>query len=307
MRCRLEQVVLGEHPVIDLDERSFCQLRDAMKGAFFALAMEEKLKIVVDNHIEFEEALLNMALRTAAYSTADWSSAVDRIHTANRRLSNLLSSVYMYIEHARRGLRATFGRESDEAAGFKEVTEDEKRTSPMFSFVLDLRHYVQHQGLAISALSLAADREGGGERYRYIPFIDTGDLRIMDRERTRPLPAALDPFITKDSRSNLDVRPVVREAVAALARIHKAAVGRYEEKVKGWETAIRDALSCYCAAGGNVAGLEARSLNDDGSVVESFAVMEDPIERRHALHARVIFYQYAKEIYVTNAVDEQLA
>lgn len=303
MRYTLEQPVLAEHPVIELDEARFNEVRDAVRGAFFALSMEEKLKIAVDNHIEFEELLLNMALRAAAYSNDDWSAAVDRIQAVNRRLSNLLSSVLMYIDHAKRGLPAVFGRDSVEKAAFKSANEAEKSASPLFSFALDLRDYVQHQGLAISPLSLAADRDSAGERYRYIPYIETATLRIKERGRLRPLPPGLEPFLTKDTRGRLDVRPIVREAVSALARIHKAAVGVYEDNIRAWQTTIRETISAYTDAGGEVLGLEVRSSDEAGSIVESFSVIEDPLERWHRLHARVIFYRYAKGIYVTNGTE----
>lgn len=168
-----------------------------------------------------------------------------------------------------------------------------------------LRNVVQHRDFPIHELSLesSADREDpdrGFVRHSVHPSITvqrlSSDRRMdaRDRETLRDL-AAKGP--------KLQLTPMIREYVAAIARLHGSVRDAMASDVGIWDLTISSALEKARAAFGDVFAVGAARVvecedgEEEHEVVEIF---DDPIKRRTFLAGRTFGVQFLANGYVSS-------
>ena len=76
----------------------FSQLKSAQEFLLEAMYIEEKFNLILENYAEFELELFNYSIRRMLFHDFDWSSTVDKMHSINRKIINLLTTCRLYID-----------------------------------------------------------------------------------------------------------------------------------------------------------------------------------------------------------------
>ncbi|MCX5737033.1 MAG: hypothetical protein NTZ61_00765, partial [Proteobacteria bacterium] len=216
-RFGLTKLALGEPGFIELSETEFESLRDAREAVFDVLGLEEKLDLLVENYAEFEQELLEVALRHSLSFVLEWSSAMSQLQTINRRLANLLATARLYIHQTQRGLVALFGRESTELLGFRTALEEEANKHLGHRAMHALRNHIQHSNLPIHELVYDSgwkdEKEG-----RFLVYVTVPKIRVAHLHADRDLKSIAEELQGLGDR--IDVRPLVRQHVQSLMTVH---------------------------------------------------------------------------------------
>lgn len=118
------------------------------------LEIQEKLNLVLENYIEFEKELLGLALATSVGQPEPLGMVAD-LHTAHRRLINLLSTCRLYFDQVPGNIHALdpLGRNSPLARGFAARRGQERANRLGFRVMEELRDHLQHCGLPLGQVT----------------------------------------------------------------------------------------------------------------------------------------------------------
>jgi hypothetical protein len=124
---REEVIFLAQYAVVglkrycvEISSEDFDLLRTARTHLFEALSIEEKLNLVLENYAEFEQELLNFSVNSMLFQDDDWSSGINEIHLANRRIINLLTTGRLCIDQVSHNIRSIYGADSEQEKAVKE-------------------------------------------------------------------------------------------------------------------------------------------------------------------------------------------
>lgn len=112
---------LGAAP-IRIDKSRYEQVKTAKSSCLFALEIEEKFALLLDNYYEFECELLRLAEASLIWPHRDHQHSMQERLTLDRRLVNLLTACRLYLDQTDHGLSSLFGhssRERDNVTRFK--------------------------------------------------------------------------------------------------------------------------------------------------------------------------------------------
>jgi len=106
-------------------------------------------------------------LKPAPYPSMQFHNVV---HTSlNRRLSNLLSSIRLFLDHSEFAFKRKYGKKSEEVEAFKKYASEKYDSSFSYRFVYKLRNYVQHCGIPIGSANSIEDDSGFRATYWFNP------------------------------------------------------------------------------------------------------------------------------------------
>ena len=302
---KLVRLTGGPSPPVRIDHAEYSAIAKAKQGVVAALALEEKFSLLLENYAEYESELLDVAVRSSIFSHQAWGEFQADIHAVNRRLVNLLTATKLYADHVDHELIQLYGRSAAVPIKYRDE-RDKSRASVLSWRALELlRNVVQHRDFPVHELSLesSGDREDpdrGFVRHSVHPSIAvqrlSSDRRIDARDRQ-----TLDELAAKGSK--LQLTPMVREYVAAIARLHGLVRDAMAPDLDVWDLAISSALEKARVAFGDVFAVGAARIvecedgEEEHDVVEIF---DDPIKRRRFLAARTFRVQFLANGYVSS-------
>lgn len=291
--------VLAKTPFVAISPDDFNAVRKARAVARGALGIEETFNLVVGNYREYEMELLGGALHSLLYTEGRWSEFVSRIHEVNRRLMNLLAAGRAYLDQAPHYLSAMFGDTSQELTDFRRATNAEYDSRLGYRAMEALRNFALHRGLAVHHLSHSHWAVGeGGDRVRrnaLVPSLQPKQLADEGGFKASVLTEL-------QARGELiDLRPLVTEYVAGLARVHEQLRKLSKELVDGSDRQILQLIARYKTEGqSDVLGLVAVQREPDGRWSQRIDLFDDPILRRRDLEQKMRRIRYIDRIFTTN-------
>src|SRR5688572_4740373 len=111
----LTRLVLIRSPFVELTKDEYRTGLHAKHCVWQSLQIEEKFDLVLSNYEEFEQDILQVALRASMYFQHDWSAGVDTFQRTNRRIVNLLSGCRLYLDQIGHNLSLMYGEDSSAA------------------------------------------------------------------------------------------------------------------------------------------------------------------------------------------------
>jgi hypothetical protein len=285
MRHGITRLVLGCRQFADLTPEQYTEAKTAKERLLAALSIEEKLNLVLENYAEFEQELQALTMCQLLFHDRDWSSFTGEAQTINRRLANLLSACRLYIDQTRHDVSAVYGDDSDQLKQLNEAFSAEYDAYLGCRVLEALRNHVQHRSLPVHNLKYSLARDERPHRtlvkHTCIPCLsvkrikDQGDFKAQVLEELE----AGDDLV--------DLKPLVREYVASIGRVHEDLRQLMRDHVAKWEEVVYSIQSQFREAfGENVVGLAVVARDDDGVVRESAQIFEDLITRRRRLEQK---------------------
>jgi hypothetical protein len=228
------------------------------------LAIEEAWGYVVANYEEFESDMLASVLRVELYhGSADLTGIMHRLC---RRLVNLLSVGRAYLDQMDRAVRDLYGDASDQSRRVRSSCSAEYDAKLGYRVCYHLRNHV-HRGFPVHGITSGGGwqkrPDGASVRTEYVtPRLSVSALSD-DREFKPDVLRQLE-----DIGERHDLKPLVRQFVESLSRIHGCARELLAADVAQAEVAVRSAIERYRAELGereSTIGLAAYAYGEDES------------------------------------------
>jgi hypothetical protein len=162
-----------------------------------------------------------------------------------------------------------------------------------------LRSFSQHRGLAVHRLGHDNWSDGVGPgavlRHALVPSIQPKLLA----EQGNFKPSVLQQLM--DEGEAVDLRPLIREYVVGILRVHDKLCALLERQVGDADEEVQGLIDRYKQEGqASVVGLVAAELDPSGQRVDEVPLFDDPIKRRKSLELRRRRAPSLSKVYTTN-------
>jgi hypothetical protein len=287
---------------IEIREPEYQLLRDATTRLLRVLILEEKLDVLLSNHLELESDILNISLRDALLSEAlDDKFHANRI-LLNRRLVNLLGSCTAYRDCALSSIGSLLPEQPTAIELLKSALRSHYDGNLAYRVMDAMRNFVLHHGFPVHKVSYSLAVHETEPRNRISNNISFFASALQLREgkfKTKILNEleAIDDAV--------DLKPLVRDYVQCLLTTHGELRTKLDGEIARWEACVREAIKRFSSEFPEVVGVELLScITYLGSELQGeFRVNLSTMDRRHTLSQRNRgFANYGKR-FVTNAVD----
>lgn len=260
--------VLDRCPELQIDETRYKALAAARHVLANALAIEEKYEIFLANYLDLENELVGKAVREMVRTHLDYEDFFQLRLDSNKRLVNLLTAGRLYIDQLSQHVcNCSDDREATHDT-VKKLLSEQYEAHPEYRFIEALRNYVQHRGIPVHLTQLGSHRDD--QEGLECSFNIASMRRILEE----------DPKFKKEVLNELseriDLKAATRRYVESLNIVHLAARDLVEAKVNESRALIERARADYAAIyEGNLTGLSAFVLSDDGERIASFPILLD--------------------------------
>jgi hypothetical protein len=251
MKYAITPGVTGIRGSIDISADEFTKLRSAQKQLIYFLNIEETFDLLLENYAEFESDLLRLGVRFSLFG--EHGEPLGPRREINRRLANLLSSAYLYVEQVRQDLEAVYGIRSKPVWAFIRSCH-KQRASLAYRAIEALRNYAQHRGFPVQTSIVEFKREDTdrGDLLRtglrlfvnIQHLLENADFNPDDKKAIEQLLAQV------DDNGNVNLMPFVREYMERLCEVHESMRSRISADVTVREHIIIGALDHARAAFG---------------------------------------------------------
>ncbi|MEG3768170.1 hypothetical protein [Alteromonas sp. 14N.309.X.WAT.G.H12] len=227
-----------------LDEPQFKELKRARKRLSSEYAIKHKYHLVQSN---FE--LVNQALDALLTCYIDQAlSAVmnEAKNNLNAAVNNFILSARTYTAQLKRHVQACIPHDREQVNRVTQCIETEYKQSFTFRFVESLYDYVSYYGLSVHTVQI--DSYGTAKpcedqrRYVLNAFIERDYLGG---------PTDFRASVLKETPSKVDLRPLLDEFMACLARIHKVACDITQAIAKQSLYTVREFINVFIGEHGH--------------------------------------------------------
>lgn len=220
-RWSLRRYAIGDPSRVPISRETYDKLAASGEVIQKALQLEQSLGIVIDNFIEFEEALLQVSLREAYIQNDDAEKMMVNRIRFNRLLMNLLASADAYLDHTAVNLHPIFNEEDESAKLWNEARKSIHHNSFSYRVMDALRNHALHVALPIQKVTYCSrwvivDRADELQMLNFvIPTLDLTELEADPKFKDK----VLDEL--KKYESPLDVAKLARGYVGELGKLHE--------------------------------------------------------------------------------------
>jgi hypothetical protein len=301
----LSRYVIGSSAFVEISEEEYQKIKSAKVNSLEVLFIEEKFDVVIENYLELEISLLEITAGHMVLRNLSYAKFQNEINLVNRRLINILSSIRSYLDQTMHHLNNIFKK------GSKTVKEIEEYKSHIYDQYVGyrvmeaLRNYVQHKGFPIHSVIFNSKWVDSNSRDKMLfsltPYIHPEKLE-EDEKFKKVVLKELKFFGDK-----IDIKPLMRDYIAALGNIHEKFRYLLKADVHAWTQTILGAISRFQEAYPNessIAGLEAVERNDDGTYKQRVPIFKDFIEYRQQLERKNSALSTLGKRYVSSEVIE---
>lgn len=224
--------VLGDWPEVQITAEQYDQIRSGRDVLGAAHAFEQRYQLLLENFREYEQSLLDIALRQMISWQVDWADFEDIKRLVNRRLSNCLASVLLYLDQGKRDLPVVIGDGLSAKGWFQKTTDQQRSRHLGFQLMEVLRDVIQHQELPIQSFALPMTRHGDLPEtsrisFNALAFVELNDLRTLiyggGRRQKQFDQASFKRLEARaDRKGHVDLSPLLREYVEGVSEVHAA-------------------------------------------------------------------------------------
>jgi hypothetical protein len=289
MRFGITQLVMGSAGMAEISEQEYQAISLARRNLFEALFLEEKFDIVIENYYEYETELLSSASRFMLFGDQNPSQIQGERILISRRIVNLLSAGRLYLDQSAHHLSNIYGNNSTASSELEREKSTEYDARLGYRVMEALRNYVQHRGFPIHSVALSwhlVEQEPNKKnKYSYTatPLIKPAELEDDSGFKR----AVLEDL--KAIGDEVDLKPLAREYMECLSRVHDRIREILRSDVSDWETKIHSTIDRYKAALGEQApiiGLAIVKETEDGMYAEEESIFTEFLERRRKLEKK---------------------
>lgn len=287
---------------IEISVSEYQSLLEATTKLLDALMFEEKLDVLLGNHLELESDLLSISIRDALLS----EELEDKFHSnrtlLNRRLINLLGSCGAYRDCAKSIVKLLLADKPEEIKSLENALSSHYDANLGYRVMEAMRNFVTHRGFPVHKVTYSSQVHETESRNRFSYNISFFASAIYLREDGKFKASVLKEI--EEKGDNVDLKPLLRDYVQCLLTVHTELRAKFHDAIAQWEATISEAIRSFSSAypQNSAAGLLSCVTYRGETRVGEFHVNTSTMERRQALNQKNSgFANYAKR-FVTNAV-----
>lgn len=302
MNYALSPVIRSRAEPIELSESEYRAIARAKNGLIALIGIEQKFDLVLENYVEYEKELLNIALRQVVFRDLGYASFQEESLAIVRRLGNLLSTARLYIDQVKHDLSTLFGKDHEIVGAIKRKCSEEYDAALGFRLMETLRGMMQHRSISGINLKYATnaddDSTGRGVRTRVLPVFSVADLREGG------IKASVHNEIAGGDTAA--VTGHVRQYIDGIANLHyefRRLTGA--ERVQ-WEQVFRaaHARGAETWPEGEMRASDLIAVDSGGAVQESSHIFLDPLNYLASLERKNAGPLRLARMYVSSATEE---
>ena len=292
----------------EIDEPEYQQIITHRERLFDILLFEEKFAYIINNFYELETEALKVTVPILS-SYESVSTIVNDTHVFNRRIMNLLTTCRSYLDQIPSNLESI----SDIETNIKQQFEDKKKQyikqSFTYYFFWQLRNYAQHRDIPLKGNKrkiskidqkyLSTDIERRVVEHTLEFNIDVKEL-LIDPKFFGNVPCSSFKQKLQESPKNLNIRPLIREYVSILAKIHEEFRQKLNIPFKQSENLIKEKIKYYCQQESSDSCFEILKKDEQGDIIERFDIFLRPVERRENMIRKYCHLDAIANQYVTS-------
>jgi len=242
-RCCLTINVLGRNPEVEISREKFEEIKQCITALNAALAAEEKYELITCNYLEYEQDLLNCALAHQLRFSADYIDMFDEITKFNRRITNILTSTRMYMDHMPRHLRSCLPSEdkTEVESFFQGLTHGEYDAYFEYAFLEALRNHLQHAGLCVSQVTLDNKNypvSDGGRLWENRTLVFT-DKKLLGGNPD------FKKIVINRMPDKVELTTAIRVYIGCISRVHDKIRDRIQVSVDAARASLEETLKSY--------------------------------------------------------------
>ena len=302
-------LALGKYDSIPISSAEFAGIRAANRFLSFALGLEEKLDMILENYAELERTLLDLALNHAIFPGKILALLDDGSNLINRRIVNFLTTTRLYLDQMKHGFSTIYGKKSETYEKAEEFTHHEYDSVLGYRVMEALRNHTQHRSLPTHGIYFPMTRDDASPhllRYHVIPSIDVTMLEEDPEFKKSVLKelqeiAARQPIETGNKLVN--ILPFIRTYTESLGRIQQnlraltaTEVEKADRLIESHRTRYQEAFSC------GLTGLAALSCDTQGISNDHEYLGDRTITRRKELVEKNQLLDSISERYVSSMI-----
>jgi len=302
---KITKLVAGSPGSINIDEKTFNEIKDARSNLFQTLFIEEKLDFIIENYFEFENELLAAASRMMIYNDDDYFSMSKDRNIVSRRIVNLLSASRMYLDSSIHHLNNIYGKKTYIPETVESLKNSSYDSSIGYRIMEALRNYIQHRGFPIHSIIFNYRRVGEDHNTELL-FSVTPFIKVSSIEDDKGFKVSvLEDLKNIQIKDQIDVKPIIREYIENIGNIHEKIRELISKDVNNWEDIFDKTIEKYKDKFGkdsNIAGLSIIKMDENNKTIEKYSLFKDFIEKRIDLESKNRNFNNLHKCFVTNQV-----
>lgn len=272
---------LGFDPGIELTATEYTTLVDATDGIRLATDVEEKLDLLLENYLEYERELLQLALQSSLFTAIDEHREFTEAQLVNRRVINLLSSARMYIDQVKHCVsRYSSSTSAPDVATLFSAEYDQHWE---YRVAEELRNHSQHRALPVHYMTWRSGWEERDSERKRLRFSVVPSVSLKELENEGGFKPAVLADLRKSSKERFHLTPILRRYVECLASVHVEIRRSLNNRAKLDREVLSSALTRARTELGNETGLAATAGEDPELPQERHYISDRSWQRRETL------------------------
>lgn len=310
MKYMITAIVAVSPGFIEIDEEEYKRIKTTIENLFELLFFEEKLDLVTENFQEYEAELLAIASRKMVFFGSDYFSMSHERNAVSRRIVNLLSACRMYLDQSVHHTNNIYGENSEISQLLKQEIASQYDLNFGYRAMEALRNYTQHRGFPIHSMKFSGEwldidnEENSRLLHTVIPLIKVSELA----EDSRFKKSVLDEMLTMDIKDGIDIRPLIRNYIEGIGKIHEKIRDAIRPDAEKWEAIFNEVIQKYqnkFGSDASLAGLAIVTEDDDNHWNEKRTIFKEFIEKRKSLESKNRVFAYLHKRYASNEIRKK--
>jgi hypothetical protein len=299
-------MVIGSTPFLTITRDEYDSIKTARDGLLQIFYLEERFDLLIGNYLDLETGLLDSAAHWMIHGAFEYSWFQTQRNLIVRRIVNLLTACRLYLDQTSHQIPEIPGATAKDAEAFKAFCSKEYDLCLGYRVMDALRDFVQHRGYPFHAISFPSKRvrSSSGDEFMVTvtPYMEPQYFRADGKFKPKVLAEI------EAAGSKIDIKPLIRDYVEALSRIHNNLRDLLKDRTTSWETTYRGAITRFRTAHPDEPhpGLAAVEHADDETLDHEVYLFDDPIDHRERLARGNGRVPKLSRFYVTGAVVQDV-
>jgi hypothetical protein len=211
---------LGHGPGIELTADDYADLLRAIERTYLATGVEEKLDLLLENFLEYEQELLHIALQSSLFTAIDDHRVFREAQLVNRRVINLLTAARMYVDQVKHAVSTYFKSAAGLAPDVATLLSAEYDEHLEYRIAEALRNHAQHQDLPVHEMAWPSAWEDMNEPNHRLRFWVKPSIAVDELATAGEFKATVLAELRATGKKSFPLTPILRRYVESLASVH---------------------------------------------------------------------------------------
>jgi hypothetical protein len=248
---------VAEVPITEEQALEASRAHSALKAAF---ALEETYDLLVANFLELDQEALCSAARYVVQDSRTYEEFFEQRALPNRRIVNLLSAARLYLDSVPQNLPDCVSNSNDAVEAFRKATSAQFDSRFSYRFMEALRNYVQHNGLAVHALSHISQWSG-----KEPDLVNETRLSLFSNKKHFEENNKFKKKALAEMPESVELLQASREYLEGLGTVHDTVRGLISTTAHEARTVIQNLIDSYALANdGHTLGLFVMRVHASG-------------------------------------------